>query len=993
MPIQLLKNTTIKKYHFSFLLLLFLFLSGSRLTFAQCPPNIDFEAGTFNNWQCWWGSFNNMGVINVNPTIPVTGRHDMLADPPGNGLDYYGEFPKNCPNGSGHSIKIGNETTGQTADAVSYQFTIPVGQNTFNLIYHYALVLNDANNGSHPPLLQPRLIVSVENITDNTPLPCPLPPIVVGSGLPGFFDSRFTAPNGSAVRCKDWAAASMKLDNLAGKTIRITYTVTGCGLTNGSHFGYAYIDMNSECSSSFVGATYCPDDNFINVTAPSGYQNYAWWNITDPATILATTQTINFTPPPPAGTTLQVALTPYAGYGCNDTLTAVLLDTLTVFANAGPDRLSCQNAPVQLGINPRQGFVYSWSPVTGLSNPNISNPIATPSVTTQYILTVTNAGGGCLTRDTMIVNAAVINNTITLTGPGTICSAGPETAVLEVVLHDSIQWYLNGVAIPGANQTQYNVLQTGAYYATLFSFTGCNLSTATQNITVYDSPVAGFTSSAASQCFNGNQFIFTNTSTIASGTMQYNWDLGDGNTATTANVTHSYAIEGTYTVKLLVTSDNGCIDSTSFNVIVYPSAIAGFTVDLPTQCAETNLFTFTNTSTVSSGNISYRWDMGDGTILTTANVVHSYATWGNYTVQLIATADQGCADTTSFNVSAFPKPVAGFTINAPVQCYGNHQFIFTNTSTISAGLMSYNWDLGDGNTANTTDVTHQYAQPGDYIVTLVVTSQNGCADTLFYQAKVHPYPFAGFVLQEPGCTNLPLLIINTTNNNTLSTLIYDWDFGNGQSSTMRNPVYAYPAPGNFTITLSVSTAQCPQTVTTHQLPVNIDAPLAGIRYPDKEAIFNFPEKLQARQIGNTVLWTPATSLDDRHSYTPYFKGLLPQLYTIEMKTASGCITVDTQYVRTKKKIEIYVPTIFTPGNSDGLNDYLRPNLMGIVKVNSFRVYNRWGKLLYQMQSDRPGWDGRINGQLQEMQTVVWMIEAIDVDGNLHKRKGTTVLMR
>ena len=103
--------------------------------------------------------------------------------------------------------------------------------------------------------------------------------------------------------------------------------------------------------------------------------------------------------------------------------------------------------------------------------------------------------------------------------------------------------------------------------------------------------------------------------------------------------------------------------------------------------------------------------------------------------------------------------------------------------------------------------------------------------------------------------------------------------------------------------------------------------------------------------------------------------------------------MDTQYVRTKKKIEIYVPTIFTPGNSDGLNDYLRPNLMGIVKVNSFRVYNRWGKLLYQMQSDRPGWDGRINGQLQEMQTVVWMIEAIDVDGNLHKRKGTTVLMR
>jgi len=989
MPIQLFQNTAFKKNHFRFFLLIFLFLSGSRLSFAQCPPNIDFEERSFNNWECLSGSFQN-GIIDLLPTVPTPGRHDMMSIPPGNGLDLYGNFPKNCPNGSGNSIKIGVETTGKFADEVSYTFTIPVGQNTFNLIYNYALVLNDAQ---HSPIDQPRLMVTVLNITDNTPLPCPLDPIIVTGNLPGFFLSAISGPGNTAVWCKNWAASSIKLDNLAGKTIKLSFTVTGCGRPGGTHFGYAYIDVNSTCSSAFDGATYCPDDTFINVTAPFGYQGYKWWNINDPATILATTQIINFTPPPPSGTVLQVEVTPYAGYGCTDIFTAYLWDTLTVISNAGPDRLSCQNAPVQLGINPTSGFIYSWSPITGLSNPNISNPIATPSVTTEYILTVTNAGGGCLTRDTVIVNAAVINNSITLTGPATICSAGPETAVLEVMLHDSIQWYLNGVAIPGANQTQYNVVQTGAYYATLFSFTGCNLSTATENITVYDSPVAGFSSSAASQCFNGNQFIFTNTSTIASGTMQFNWDLGDGTTATTADVTHSYAIEGTYTVKLLVTSNNGCIDSSSFTVIVYPSAIAGFTVDNPAQCAETNLFTFTNTSMVSSGNILYRWDMGDGTILTTKDVVYSYAQWGNYTVQLIATADQGCADTTSFNVSAFPKPVAGFTINAPVQCYGNNQFIFTNTSTISAGLVSYNWDLGDGNTATTTDVVHQYAQPGDYIVTLIVTSANGCADTLFYQAKVHPYPFAGFVVQGPGCTNLPLQIINTTNNNTSSTLNYVWDFGNMQSSTQRNPVYAYPAPGNFTITLSVSTAQCPLTVTTHQLQVNIDAPLAGIRYPDKEAIFNFPEKLQARQIGSSVFWTPATSLDDRNSYTPYFKGLLPQLFTIEMKTTSGCITVDTQYVRTKKKIEIYVPTIFTPGNSDGLNDYLRPNLMGFVKVNSFRVYNRWGKLLYQMQSDRPGWDGRINGQVQEMQTVVWMIEAVDVDGYTHKRQGTTVLMR
>jgi gliding motility-associated-like protein len=116
------------------------------------------------------------------------------------------------------------------------------------------------------------------------------------------------------------------------------------------------------------------------------------------------------------------------------------------------------------------------------------------------------------------------------------------------------------------------------------------------------------------------------------------------------------------------------------------------------------------------------------------------------------------------------------------------------------------------------------------------------------------------------------------------------------------------------------------------------------------------------------------------------------LYTIELKTDIGCITEDTQLVKIRKRIEIYVPTAFTP-DGNGTNDFLRPVLMGFSSVTYFRVYNRWGKLLYQMQSDVPGWDGRINGVKQDMQTVVWMIEAIDVDGNTHQRKGTSVLLR
>ena len=140
------------------------------------------------------------------------------------------------------------------------------------------------------------------------------------------------------------------------------------------------------------------------------------------------------------------------------------------------------------------------------------------------------------------------------------------------------------------------------------------------------------------------------------------------------------------------------------------------------------------------------------------------------------------------------------------------------------------------------------------------------------------------------------------------------------------------------------------------------------------------------------MWLPSKNLDAPASYNPVFRGEFPQLYTIELKTLKGCITIDTQFVKTHKKIEIYVPTTFTPDNN-GLNDYLRPLLMGFRSVTYFRVYNRWGKMLYQMQSDRPGWDGRVNGTIQDTQAVVWMIEAIDIDGVVHKRQGTTVLLR
>ena len=181
-------------------------------------------------------------------------------------------------------------------------------------------------------------------------------------------------------------------------------------------------------------------------------------------------------------------------------------------------------------------------------------------------------------------------------------------------------------------------------------------------------------------------------------------------------------------------------------------------------------------------------------------------------------------------------------------------------------------------------------------------------------------------------------------------------------------------------------------IATEKRTITIDEPVAGIAYPVQYAVIDLPLNLKARQIGDTVLWSPETWLNTQTSYTPVFDGLSDQLYTIEIKTRSGCVTVDTQLVKTVKEVQVFVPTAFTP-NKDGLNDFLRPVLMGIKEVRYFRIFNRWGQLIFETKTDRPGWDGLLKGTPVSSQVVVWMLEGVGVDNKTYLRKGTSVVVR
>lgn len=454
--------------------------------FAQnCPPNIDFENGNFNNWTCYTGNVSAAGGVNainlVSNTGPVAGRHTLIAAGSG-GADFFGGFSTNSPNGSGYAVKLGNTTGGGQAEGISYEFTIPPTQNTYSLTYHYAVVFQDPR---HEVYQQPRLEIEAKNMTDNEVIYCSSFTFYPnGSLLPGFFVSPIRQDT-TDVWCKDWTAVSINLNGKAGKTIRLFFKTSDC--TFNRHFGYAYIDVDSECSSEFLGATYCRGDTVVDVTGPYGYQNYKWFN-SNFSQVLGTTQTITLAPPPPPGTGLAVEVVPFNGYGCPDTFYAVLADTLRLIPNAGGDILSCNQEMVPIGSTPKPGVVYQWTPATGLSNPNIANPRAGPAVTTTYVLNIRSRGGGCTGIDSVVVEASISDTTLTLLGKNAFCITSADSAVLTVPPTARIQWYRNGNQIPGATLPRYRATQTGTYYAAVQNEKGCSAETRKIDIDI-DVPV------------------------------------------------------------------------------------------------------------------------------------------------------------------------------------------------------------------------------------------------------------------------------------------------------------------------------------------------------------------------------------------------------------------------------------------------------------------------------------------------------------------------
>ncbi|MEN9684774.1 MAG: hypothetical protein RLZZ28_560, partial [Bacteroidota bacterium] len=357
-------------------------------SFAQCPPNIGFELGNFDNWECSIGSISqNTGDITLTASRPASNRHTLIQSDVNQIDDFYGGFPVSCPNGSGYSIQLGNPSTGRQAERVSYTFTIPSDQNNYSIIYNYAVVFQ---NPGHADWEQPKFTANVFDVTNGTYIGCSSFSYAASSNLPGFKESTVK----DSVFYKDWTPVTIKLSGYAGRTIRLEFTTNDC--TRGGHFGYAYIDVNENCSSPISGNIYCLNDASQKLIAPYGFEGYKWFN-KDFSKVLGNEITLVLSPVAAPNTVLAVEVTPYPDQGCVDTVyTTIQLITepLTLVTK------SLVEACVNPGVNLTVPLITSGSSA-GLSlsyflDSSLTGYLPNPRAVTKngvYYIKATNTAG------------------------------------------------------------------------------------------------------------------------------------------------------------------------------------------------------------------------------------------------------------------------------------------------------------------------------------------------------------------------------------------------------------------------------------------------------------------------------------------------------------------------------------------------------------------------------------------------------------------------
>jgi gliding motility-associated-like protein len=385
-----------------------------------------------------------------------------------------------------------------------------------------------------------------------------------------------------------------------------------------------------------------------------------------------------------------------------------------------------------------------------------------------------------------------------LLGSATVCD-GTNTGTLQLIgTTDSIVTWERSTD-GGSNWTNlnqyaatlnYSNVSATSWYRILVQNGNCaSVYSDTAVLTLAPLPTVDFDADTA--CL-GTATTLTNQSTISSGSLSlFNWDFGDGSSSSANNANKNFSGFGNQNVTLTATSALGCSDSNTKSVYVAPNPTVNFST--ASECLSDSV-SFETQSSIALGSVAqHSWDFGDGNVSSLPDAKHLYMAAADYTITYTTTSDLGCSTSSTQTISVYPEPNASFVHDT---IYTDQSTSFVNTSSISNGNLSYNWNFGDGSLSTLTNPSHTFADSGSYSISLLTQSSFGCTDTVFEHVIL---PKAHFSANEV-CFGEATFFQNQSAV-PIGTLSYEWTFGDGATSTQTNPSHTYSSAGTYTARL------------------------------------------------------------------------------------------------------------------------------------------------------------------------------------------------
>ncbi|HEX5654433.1 MAG TPA: gliding motility-associated C-terminal domain-containing protein, partial [Chitinophagaceae bacterium] len=383
------------------------------------------------------------------------------------------------------------------------------------------------------------------------------------------------------------------------------------------------------------------------------------------------------------------------------------------------------------------------------------------------------------------------------------------------------------------------------------------------------------------------------------------------------------------------------------------------------------------TLTASGGNGGFLYSL-DGQNFQASNIFNVGP--GNYTATI--KDNLGCVFTIP-NIVVDLTNDLNFTAPADATiCEGN-----STQLTISSNALQYSWTPSTG--LSSASVSNPTASPTSTTNYNVRLTYGRCTADVPVTVNVNPAPIPDAGADGFICYGQNYQLQGSGG------MIYSWSPATYLDDATKDNPLANPDK-TTTYLLSVTDANGCRSVISDAVTIDVTPPIQVSAFPSDTITYQGDQiRLLAISAATDYLWSPALGLSDPTIPDPVFTaGAVGDimLYKVTGSTRAGCKGEAYVSIKVYKGPELYVPTGFTP-NGDGRNDTFFPFPVGIKNIKYFRVFNRWGQLIYSTNTTNDGWDGKFGGQDQPNGVYVWTVEGLTQDNKVINRRGTVTLIR